>query len=332
MPWIGSRLVQKFISLLDAPSSYSGQALKIPRVNSGETALEFVTNLGIPIVTAGGTVDAITADYTPNVTLANLTLVAFIATAANTTTTPTFAPDGLTAYTIVKKGGNALVVGDIAGAGFVAIVEYNLANTRWELLNPAKIVDADVAAAAAIAYSKLNLALGIVNADVAAAAAIAYSKLATTGVPSVDGVKFPATQVPSADANTLDDYEEGTWTPELKLGGASVGMTYNAQVGQYTKIGKMVHVTFRVSLAAKGTSIGSATVTGLPFNNVVTNPAIIFYPAYALVGLTAGGAMIGFIDATILYLLLQTTTASAAMTDANFGNSSDFRGGISYFI
>jgi hypothetical protein len=29
--------------------------------------------------------------------------------------------------------------------------------------------------------------------------------------PSLNGITFPATQVPSADANTLDDYEEGTW-------------------------------------------------------------------------------------------------------------------------
>lgn len=91
----------------------------------------------IPIATAGGTVDAITADYTPNLTLTDLTLCAFVASGANTSTTPTFAPDGLTAHTIVKKGGQALVAGDIPGALAVCILEYNLANTRWELLNPA---------------------------------------------------------------------------------------------------------------------------------------------------------------------------------------------------
>jgi hypothetical protein len=91
----------------------------------------------IPIATAAGAADAITADYTPDLTLTDLVLCAFIATAANATTTPTFAPDGLTAHTIVKKGGSALVAGDIPGAGAVCIVEYNLAGTRWELLNPA---------------------------------------------------------------------------------------------------------------------------------------------------------------------------------------------------
>lgn len=91
----------------------------------------------LPIVTAGGSADAITADYTPNLTLANLTLAIVVAGAANTTTTPTFAPDGLTAYTITKLGGTALAVGDIAAAGHVLFLEYNSAGTRWELLNPA---------------------------------------------------------------------------------------------------------------------------------------------------------------------------------------------------
>ncbi len=91
----------------------------------------------LPIADAGGAVDAITANYTPDLTLSDKMLCAIVAAGANITTTPTFAPDGLTAHTIVKKGGSALVAGDIAAAGMVCILEYNLANTRWELLNPA---------------------------------------------------------------------------------------------------------------------------------------------------------------------------------------------------
>lgn len=90
-----------------------------------------------PIAIAAGTANAITADYTPDVSLTDLTMVAFRATAANTTTTPTFAPDGLTARTIVKNGGIALVAGDIPGNLAICIVQYDLANTRWELINPA---------------------------------------------------------------------------------------------------------------------------------------------------------------------------------------------------
>ena len=89
-----------------------------------------------PCVAAGGSADAITATYAPAITLTDKTIVSFTATAANATTTPTFSPNGLTAYTITKRGGLALVPGDIAGAAAVMIVEYNSANTRWELLNP----------------------------------------------------------------------------------------------------------------------------------------------------------------------------------------------------
>ena len=57
---------------------------------------------------------------------------------ANTTTTPTFSPNVLTAHTITKTGGVALALGDIQ-ANQECILRYNLANTRWELLNPSNI-------------------------------------------------------------------------------------------------------------------------------------------------------------------------------------------------
>lgn len=94
---------------------------------------------GFPIATAGGTVDIITASYTPALTLSDKRLCAFVASGANTSATPTFAPDGLTAHPIVKAGGAALVAGEIPASQAVCLLEYNLANTRWELLNPATV-------------------------------------------------------------------------------------------------------------------------------------------------------------------------------------------------
>lgn len=88
-------------------------------------------------VDGGGTADAITATYSPAITaLVDGQLCCVRATAANATTTPTFAPSGLTARTIVKVGGTALAVGDIAADGHELQLRYDLANTRWELLNP----------------------------------------------------------------------------------------------------------------------------------------------------------------------------------------------------
>ena len=79
------------------------------------------------------------------------------------------------------------------------------------------------------------------------------------------GITFPATQSASSDANTLDDYEEGTFTPAIAFGGASVGITYSNQEGFYTKIGNLVTCQIRIVLTNKGSSSGAATITGLPF-------------------------------------------------------------------
>ena len=87
-----------------------------------------------------GTGDAIIAAYdVPTITLADGQLFYFRATAANTTNTPTFSPDGLTARNIVKRGGQTLSIGDIPGAGAEVILRYNMADTRYELLNPASL-------------------------------------------------------------------------------------------------------------------------------------------------------------------------------------------------
>ncbi len=80
-----------------------------------------------------------------------MTVCIVIAGAANATTTPTFAPDGLTAHTIKKNTGAALIAGDIAGSGHALILEYNAAGTYWNLLNPAYEAYITQAIAAALA-------------------------------------------------------------------------------------------------------------------------------------------------------------------------------------
>lgn len=84
-------------------------------------------------------------------------------------------------------------------------------------------------------------------------------------------IQFPAAQNASSGANTLDDYEEGNWTPGLAFGGLAVGVTYYVQVGYYTKVGNIVHLSGFIFLSSKGTSTGSLTITGLPFTVVNNN-------------------------------------------------------------
>ena len=78
------------------------------------------------------------------------------------------------------------------------------------------------------------------------------------------GITFPATQSASTDANTLDDYEEGSWTPTVSGSSTAGTGTYNAQVGRYTKIGNTVTVSAYINLASH-TGSGNTTLTNLPF-------------------------------------------------------------------
>jgi len=72
------------------------------------------------------------------------------------------------------------------------------------------------------------------------------------------GLTFPVTQSASSDANTLDDYEEGTWTP------TGNGVTYSSPVGSYTKIGDFVFCTYQFAFPSTA-STSSAEIQGLPF-------------------------------------------------------------------
>jgi hypothetical protein len=79
------------------------------------------------------------------------------------------------------------------------------------------------------------------------------------------GIAFPATQSASSDVNTLDDYEEGTWTPTLSSTGTPPTVTsYAERIGYYTKVGNLVTVIceLRVTLSAAGT--GTVAIV-LPF-------------------------------------------------------------------
>jgi hypothetical protein len=78
------------------------------------------------------------------------------------------------------------------------------------------------------------------------------------------GITFPATQSASSNANCLDDYEEGTWTPAFTSTGAT--FAYSTQTGYYTKIGNSVILSAYVNVSTKsGTLTNSVSITGLPF-------------------------------------------------------------------
>lgn len=150
---------------LDGTSAYASWA-------AGDTVELCLVNLALKDalaeagrwVAAGGTADAITANYSPDIYALEDGQMCFVrAGSANTTTTPTYAPDGLTAHTITMFGGTALVAGNIKGAGHELILRYNLANTRWELLNPNVI---DIPGNATTATTAASVEGGTVSGDI----------------------------------------------------------------------------------------------------------------------------------------------------------------------
>ncbi len=83
------------------------------------------------------------------------------------------------------------------------------------------------------------------------------------------GVAFPATQSASTDANTLDDYEEGTWTPTIAAGLGS--FTSYTSVGVYTKVGRIVTAYCSFQITDVGTGNTFCSINGYPF--AANNPA-----------------------------------------------------------
>ena len=89
-------------------------------------------------------------------------------------------------------------------------------------------------------------------------------------------IKFPSTQVASANANTLDDYEEGSWTPTVTS--SSGAITSYTAFGYYTKIGRIVSAQFHISMTNIGTAAGTyLNVASIPFTG---NAGMTFQGTY----------------------------------------------------
>ncbi len=124
-----------------------------------------------------------------------------------------------------------------------------------------------------------------------------FSGPAVTGVLTLTGgqIAFPAVQIPSANVNTLDDYEEGTWTPTITFAtSGNLVVVYSTRVGQYTKIGNRVIADFNVitSTFTHTTASGNLRVAGLPFTSLATTGGDVTMSVSSLAGVSlnvAGG-------------------------------------------
>lgn len=155
-------------------------------------------------ITAGGTADALTATFSPAHTshVAGRVLV-ITAASANATTTPTFTLDALAAKTITKNGGQALVAGDIYGAGHELILKD--AGTYYELMNPATAPSAATATLATNANGILDSngnEILISSATASAVNEVTIKNAATTANPTIQSSGEANTGLILADSNS----------------------------------------------------------------------------------------------------------------------------------
>jgi hypothetical protein len=191
----------------------------------------------------------------------------------------------------------------------------------------------------ALATSTTVIANSLITDERVSAAALTALSLANTwaqpqtfsGLITANGgqIKFPATQNTSADVNTLDDYEEGTWTPSLLFGGGNTGMTYNSNNGYYTKIGNLVTAFCNFQISEKGSSTGDATITGLPFT--IGSTAVSVSGRYRLLSYTGMIQCYANGSSTVMNLqqIVEAGTTSN-LTDANFSATTSMLLTISY--
>jgi hypothetical protein len=152
--------------------------------------------------------------------------------------------------------------------------------------------------------------------------------MATSG----KGIDFSATADGSGTMTSelLNDYEEGTWAIGLTFGGASTGITTNANEGKYTKIGRQVTVTGYLALTNKGSATGDAAITGLPFLVNGYGGLSLYLGQITFADFPMGYANNG----TSTIPLRECTNAGVAssLTNSDFANNSEIIFTLTYFV
>jgi hypothetical protein len=147
------------------------------------------------------------------------------------------------------------------------------------------------------------------------------------------GITFPTTQLASTDANTLDDYEEGTWTATLVSSGS--GAVTISSVAKYTKVGNQVLVTVEgFSISTSSLGAGSLTITGLPFTCNANSPSVAYFNIAGAVSAAQGAVVLYASNSTTMNVYLSQSTSSGitqlVVSDLNSSVSIRFNG--SYLV
>jgi hypothetical protein len=144
------------------------------------------------------------------------------------------------------------------------------------------------------------------------------------------GITFPATQSASSNANTLDDYEEGSFTPTLEYSGTNTP-SYIVQTGRYTKIGRIVQIQILLGWNENG-STGNLLFTGLPFTSLNSNGrAAVTFLSFGLLVVTSSITGYVNVNSTSIQPFINDNAATA-VTATNTDNDQDVYMTVTYEV
>lgn len=104
------------------------------------------------------------------------------------------------------------------------------------------------------------------------------------------------------------------FSPTVAFGGASVGIVYGAQIGEYMQMGPAIFFQIYVIINNKGSSTGALTVTGIPFNFRGT---VQFFNVGNSTGLTFAGILLGLSNSSSKLIQIFQNNAGALGTISN---------------
>lgn len=149
----------------------------------------------------------------------------------------------------------------------------------------------------------------------------AFSANATSGT-----VSFPAGL--DFGNQTLSHYETGTWTPNLRFGGADAGVSYGVQQGRFARIGDLVALYCAVDLTSKGSAAGVADIAGLPFAVTPFSSSGDFFFESGGFGLNAPKCRIS--PSGTIGLFNSTPSGAIDLDDTNFTDLASFEFSMTY--
>jgi hypothetical protein len=175
--------------------------------------------------------------------------------------------------------------------------------------------------------------LGVDPANAASGALLASTGTNTspayTLTPSV-------TSITLGGGTALANYVEGTFTPGISFGNGTTGIAYSVQSGKYTRIGNVVYFALTITTTSKGSSTGTARITGLPITVGAQTGQITFFQSDGVTPVAGYFNLLMNPTTTSTNAILNSATNATGgslsqLTDTNFINATTIRAEGFYF-